>query len=175
MGGDGGIECGTVEAKNIFRREVGRYLSYCRWVIRRNCYSNMFDADGWVEVFFGYSNSGHSGGSKYMGSLLGFATRLVHLLEMNTTRSVYELEDWNCSCKKVIEKQAEPERDNKYPRAEGQKSRYFALCEALNSEILCHFKECLSVSGEFIVTDVEDRVILGLKEQGEVGGYLSYV
>ena len=26
----------------------------------------------WVEVFFGYSNSGHSGGSKYMGSLLGF-------------------------------------------------------------------------------------------------------
>ena len=28
----------------------------------------------------------------------------------------------------------------------------------------------LSVSGESIVTDVEDRVILGLKEQGEVGG-----
>ena len=33
---------------------------------------SMFDTDGWVEVFFGYSNSGHSGGSKYMGSLLGF-------------------------------------------------------------------------------------------------------
>ena len=28
----------------------------------------------------------------------------------------------------------------------------------------------LSVSGESVVTDVEDRVILGLKEQGEVGG-----
>ena len=33
----------------------------------------------------------------------------------------------------------------------------------------------LSVSGESVVTDVEDRVILGLKEQGEVGSYLSYV
>ena len=42
VGGDGGIECRTVETKNIFRREVGRYLSYCRWVIGRNCYSNMF-------------------------------------------------------------------------------------------------------------------------------------
>ena len=28
----------------------------------------------------------------------------------------------------------------------------------------------LSVTGESIVTDIEDRVILGLKEQGEVGG-----
>ena len=54
---------------------------------------------------------------------------------------MYELEDWNCSCKKVIEKQAEPERDNEYQRAEGEKSRYLALCEALHSEILCHFKE----------------------------------
>ena len=36
-------------------------------------------------------------------------------------RSVYELEE--------------------YQRAEGEKSRYLALCEALHSEILCHFKE----------------------------------
>ena len=36
-------------------------------------------------------------------------------------RSVYELEE--------------------YQRADGEKSRYLALCEALHTEILCHFKE----------------------------------
>ena len=71
----------------------------------------------WVEVNFSRD---------YSSSIWWFRARITRRNKtVFATRSVYELEDWNCSCKKVIEKQAEPERDNEYQRAEGEKSRYY--------------------------------------------------